>query len=239
MATGATWLVMIWTTSDLQFAPAYAPQVIGAAIIGLTLSRALDRRMHAMLLSAAVTAGWIALQIVAFQIHDAPPRWNAFATSSFASYGVIALVAIPVAALAALPRLRGRADHPLLWLWISALVMLGTILLPVMLISNDQKLAATAAILMFFAPVATGAITQILAPYRAIWTCGGAAVIFFLILVDEGFSKVEPGEVLGSILGVGMFALLGALGARIGWRAFRNKDPRTPVRADLPTATAS
>jgi hypothetical protein len=41
------------------------------------------------------------------------------------------------------------------------------------------------------------------------------------------------------VLGMGMFVLLGALGSRIGWRLFRNKDPRTPPRANLPTATAS
>lgn len=228
---------MIWKTSALTFVPAFAPHAVAALLTGLTLARALDRRSHAVALAVTGMVLWIGIELVAFVVYDTTPRWSAPITSSaFAHFGLVALLCVPAAALAASLRLRGRPDHRLLWLWISALVTLGTIIASLTLITKNQLLPPIGVILILVAPIAAGAITQVLSPFRMIWTCGGGALIFVLIMLDKGFrtGDIEDG-IAGPLLGMGMFILLGALGARIGWRVFRNQDPYEGV--ELPTAS--
>jgi hypothetical protein len=241
MVSGATWLVsIIWRTSAFEFAPPYAPHVIAAVITGATLARVLERRVFAIGLAVGATVAWIALELLATEVHDTIPRWSAPLTVSPLGYhALLALMCAPAAAAAASLRLAGRRDHRLLWLWISALLMLGTIIASLTLVTPDNTLPGLAVFFILGAPLVAGAITQVLAPYRMIWSCGGGAVIFVLIVLDQYRTRSSTDGILGPVLGMGMFVLLGALGSRIGWRLFRNKDPRTPPRANLPTATAS
>ena len=238
IVSGATWLVsMIWRQGALDFAPKYAPSIVAALLSGATFARVLDRRTHAIAYAAGATLVWIGVQLVAFLIHDSAPRWAA-PVNHAEHYALLAALAVPAAAATASLRLVGRPDHRLLWLWLSALIMLGTIVASLTVITEDQRLPAAAAIVILLAPVAAGALTQILAPYRAIWTCGGGALIFVLIMLDKGFRDREAGDIAGPLLGMGVFVLLGALGARIGWRILRNTDPRTPPTVTLPRATS-
>ena len=236
---GATWLVsMIWKTSELELAPSFAPHVVAALISGLTLARVLDRRRTAITLAAGATFVWLALQLLSMELHDTVPRWaHPFEGSALAHYALLAAVCIPVAGAAASLRLVGRPDHRLLWLWISALLVLGIIIVSLTLITKDTHVPPAGVILILLGPIVTGALAQVLAPRRMIWTCGGGALIFVLIMFDKGFRQGDSDGIAGPLLGMGMFVLLGALGARIGWRLFRNKDPRTTPK--LPTATAT
>jgi hypothetical protein len=239
LVSGATWLVsMIWMQGALDFAPQYAPHVVAALLSGATFARVLDRRTHAIAYAAGATLVWVGVQLVAFLLHDTAAPWSAPVTGA-SHYAVLAVLAVPVAAATASLRLAGRPDHRLLWLWLSALMMLGAIIASLTVISKDRSLPALGVIAILVAPLVTGAMTQVLAPYRAIWTCGGGALIFVLIMLDQGFRDRESGDFVGALLGMGMFVLLGALGARIGWRVFRNKDPRKRAVANLPTATAT
>lgn len=239
IASGATWLAaIIWRTSTLTFAPAFGPHVVAALLTGLTLARALDRRAHAIALAVTGMVIWIGIEVAAFLLHGAMPRWSVtIASSTFAHFAVLAIVCVPVAAGAASLPLRGRPDHRLLWLWIAALLTLGTVVAPVTLMSTTQILPAIGAVFVIAAPMVAGAIAQVLAPFRAIWTCGGGALIFVLIVLDKSVRNREVDGILAPLMGMGIFILLGALGARIGWRLFRNNDPREPRRSPLPIAS--
>jgi hypothetical protein len=237
MVSGATWLIsMIWRNRALDVAPLYSPHIIAALLVGATFARVLDRRKHAIACAAGAMLAWIVFQLVAFTLHGSSPRWSASADSA-AHFAILAALAIPAAAAAASLRLVGRPDHRLLWLWISALMMLGTIVAPLTILTADQSLPTMAAIVIFAAPVLAGAMTQVLKPFRAIWTSGGGALVFVLMLLDDTF-RGRDDDIVGPLLGMGVFFLLGALGARVGWRLFRNADARKPP-TDLPTATAS
>ncbi len=239
MVSGATWLVsMFWRNSELDVAPLYAPHIVGALLVGATFARVFDRRKHAITYAAVATLAWVGFQLVAFLFYDTAPRWSA-PMDGAAHYAVVAALAVPAAAATASLRLVGRPDHRLLWLWISALMMLGSIVAPLTILTSDQSLPASGAIVILAAPVLAGAITQVLKPYRAIWTSGGGALIFILIMLDDTFRGTDDREIVAPMLGMGVLVLLGALGARIGWRYFRTADARTPPQADLPTATAS
>lgn len=240
MASGATWLAaMVWRQSDIAFAAQLAPHVVAAALIGLTLARVLDRRALAIGFAASASLLWIATQYIAFSIHGVPLRWQSIVDGSvLAHYATIAALAVPVAALCAMPRLRGRPDHPLLWLWISALLTLGMIVVPLAIVAKDRVMPAAGVILIVLGPLVAGALTQVLKPYRAIWTTGGGALVFILMLIDQSARGLGPSDgVAGPLFGMIIFVLVGALGARLGWRLFRHKDPRQPAAAALPTAS--
>ena len=238
MAVGATALVaMVWRQTDIAFARSFAPHVVAAALTGLTLARVLERRAFAIAFAAGATLLWIGGQFVAFRSHGAGPHYlTAFGGSALAHYAMVAAVATPIAAACAAPRLRGRRNHRLLWLWISTLVMFGTIIAPITMLTSERFLPLAGVLVVVLAPLVAGAAVQILAPYRAIWTCGGGALFFILLVLDRNLRGNGDNDIVGPLCGMGIFVVLGALGAKIGWRLFRNKDPRTPP-APLPTAS--
>ena len=242
VASGATWLAaLIWKTSPLD-GQTYGPQLVGALLAGLTIARAttFPRRLLPIALAAGGVFAWVGLQLAVYLIRDEHPQWTApFTGSPVVHYALVAVLSSAIAGASASLRFRGREDHRLLWLWMSALITLGSLVTSLVVATNEHLLPASVVVFVCVAPIAAGALTQYLAPFRMIWTCGGGAVIFGLIMFDQELPTVEVGIIVGALSGIGIFALLGALGARIGWRLFRNADPRTrPDRADLPTATA-
>ena len=241
VASGGTWLAaLIWKTSALG-GQAHGPQLVGALLAGLTIARAttFPRRHLPIAIAAGGAGAWVALQLAVYLVRDEHPLWTApFTGSPVVHFALVAVLASAIAGAAASLRFRGREDHRLLWLWISALITLGSLVTSLVVATNERLLPASAVAFVFAAPIAAGALTQTLAPFRMIWTCGGGAVIFVLIVFEQGLRAGETGVIVGTLGGVGIFVLLGALGARLGWRLFRNADPRTrPDRADLPTAT--
>lgn len=239
MVSGASWLVaLLWRTTSIHFMPVSARYILGAALFGATIARVFDSRRPATLIAASAMAIWFALQLAAYALQDRPLPWSPrFEGSVYAHYGLAALVSIPTAALAASLHLRGRRDHPLLWMWISGLVLLGAFVLPLMLLAKIEALAAFVAVV---APFVGGAIVQVLAPYRAIWTCGSGTLIFSLLIIDKGLGTVEINAIIGALLGIGVCVLFGAAGARVAWYVFRSADPRTaPPRVEIPTATTA
>jgi hypothetical protein len=241
MVSGATWLIsMIWRESALDLAPRHAPHIIAALITGATLARVLDRRAHAITLAAGATLVWLVLQLAAYLIHDTAPRWSAPVPGA-AHYVILAAITIPAAAATASLRLVGHPDHRLLWLWISALLMLGAVVAPLTIVTKAQTVPAIGVLPVLGGPILAGLLTQVLKPSRAIWISGGGALIFVLIMIDRTLHRGGDvgDDLFAPFLGMGLLLLLGALGARIGWRLFRNADPHTPVRVDLPTATTS
>lgn len=222
VAGGTSLANVVWRTSHLTTARLLGPFVVGAALAGLALARTQTCRRRAVALGALGALGWVGLQL-AVGFDDA----------------LVAALAVAVAAgTAALP-LRGRADHRLLWLAIAMLVTVGAIELYLLAFGEGRVLRSTRLLGMIAVPVAAGGFVQLLAPYRMIWTCGGGGVVFILLMIDRAVR--EPGTVeiaVMPLVGTGMFILLGAIGAAIGWRVFRHADPRTPPQApDLPTAT--
>ena len=240
MTSGATWLIsMMWRQGALDVAPRYAPHVVAALITGATLARVLDRRAHALALAAGATTVWVLIQLAAYLVHDTAPRWSA-PIDSASHYAILLAITVPAAAATASLRLVGHPDHRLLWLWISALLMLGAVVAPLTIVTKAQTVPTIAVLPILGGPVLAGLMTQVLKPSRAIWISGGGALIFVLIMIDKTLHRgSRDDDLLAPLLGMGLILLLGALGARIGWRLFRNADPRTPTTPTLPTATAS
>ncbi len=235
MVAGATWLVaMIWRTSELHVGARHASHLIGAALTGLTFARAFATRRRSIAIVSAATLAWIVVELVAFDAHDRTPPWAApFDGSPLVHHALLALLSVPVAALCASVRFQGGPHHRLLWVWFSALVMLGTIVVPLMLFVSDHVLSALGALAIVVAPAVAGALTQILAPSRMIWTCGGGGLVFVLFVLDRTFRGQDPdGDSIAPMFTVGLFLLIGALGARIGWRLARHGDPTTPSTAN-------
>lgn len=244
MLAGAMWLLwMIWKTSALG-GGRYIPHLLGAVITGFVLARAVEGPRATSIAATSATL-WFALRLIARVIHEnalalgdadsTPAPWNVY--SSWSTFLLVGAVTIVLAIVTSRAPLRGRTDHRLLWLLISALVTLGGIVVSLLMLADDRNLEIAAVICMLVAPVAAGALTQALCPSRMIWTCGGGCVVFILMMLDEGISHRHVGDMLGASFGVGIFILLGAGGARLGWWLFRRRDPHVAVASNLPTAT--
>jgi hypothetical protein len=235
MVTGASWLgVLIWEASKIGGAP-YGPHALGGALAGLTLSRVVERRP--VVIATLSVAGWFALQTLLVLARGATPFLEGYEDSIWRTLPLAgALQASLAVACASLP-LRGRPEHRVLWLWISALVTLGCIVASMVAITNDRTLPEWSVVLLLAAPVIAGGLVQVLAPVRMIWTCGGGMLIMVILALDDtARGELDAGEVVGVLGGLGIFVLLGALGARIAWRVFRHGEPSR--EANLPTATA-
>jgi hypothetical protein len=239
--SGATWLTGdIWNTSELGGRP-YGPLILGALLAGLTIRRAVERGPIGVAASAA--SAWFAIQGALYIAYGVETPWFANLHRSPSGHlAFLAAISIGVTVAGALPPVRGRPDHPVLWLWISALLTLGTIATSIWFMPHGRYLNAGSTVVMLSCPVIAGGLTQCLAPMRRIWICGGGAWIFSLTIIDRNVHSIDVnatlGTLLGTLFGMGIFVLLGVLGAWIAWRLFRNSDPRAPV-ADLPIARSS
>jgi hypothetical protein len=232
MVAGGVWLVaLLWLASDAG-GYNYGPHAVGSAIAGITLARVLERRP--VVLAASASLGWSAALALATRV-------GGFSTLaerelSWSELGLTALISGLAATAGASLRLRGRRDHRLLWLWISGLVTMGSLVMFLYAISKGRELPAASVIGILATPLVAGAFVQVLAPRRMIWSCGGGMLLLVFFALDDTLrGDLAAGDAAGTILGLGIFVLLGALGARLGWFVFRHgKAP--PATTELPMA---
>lgn len=229
LVAGATWLaVLVWKTSDVG-GKALGPHLVGAILAGVVLRRIVgDAR--AIVLAIGGTVAWIAPQVLL----DSPPKWVVPTTS--AQYLLLLGVAPLCAAVAAAIPLPG-ATRETRWRWLSmsALLVLGFMVAPLISKTHSRDLTALGIVFVVGAPLFAGALTQYFATYRWIWACGGGSLVFMLILLDQVRGAIwrDPGGIIGVLCAFGMYILVGAGGAALSWRLFRHRDPRAPK---LPTA---
>lgn len=230
LVAGATWLVvLLWKTGHVG-GVGFVPHFVGAALAGVTLGR-LDRR--ARYLAPLAALGWVGLQLLVHRVDGVAPRWTA-ATSAAQYMWLLALAPLCAAAAAAIPLPAGETRWR--WFWVSALLTFGCMAAPLVATTRGHEIPVSAIVLIVAAPLLAGALTQYLATYRMIWTCGSGMLTFALFIIDRAMTRETTTSVVAPLAGTAFYALLGVGGAALSWRLFRNQDPRTP--SSLPTVTA-
>jgi hypothetical protein len=236
-ALGGVWLAaFIWNAGNLRTPQPYAPHVIGSLFASLTAAAMVDRQPFRA--SIVVVSGALAVFLVLY-VAGKPLPW-APAMPAWPYLGIVAAGSLATTPTAFLIRRRIRVDRSIVWFWISVLLALGCIGTAITATGNadDHKANALMIFAMLGAPVLAGALCQLVAPRRMIWICGSGTFALALVALDRMIrdGDFEVGVFVGIAGGMGIFVVLGAGGARLAWRLFRNNDVRDPRRVDLPRA---
>jgi hypothetical protein len=234
MIAGGTWIAELACRASEAGDVEYIPLALGALAAGLTLSRAFGRGAPTVALAASLLLATVQGVALAMQGTIAP--WTELTDAG--SFALFAGVTTAGATLGAVPRLAGAPEHRLLWLWISSLLTLGCMVNGLMFTVHEREISAEGVVVILVAPVVAGVLTQLLVARRMIWTCGGGALMFVLIIADQGIRMGDTEGLFPSMLGAGMFVLFGALGARVAWRMQHGVDYDLDRPAILPTATS-
>ena len=204
---GAAWMTeLVWRSTRVGDAD-LVPLAVGAVIAGLTMSRAIGRGAVAVAITSSLLL--TVVQALALARLRVVAPWTTL--NNAPSLFVFAVVTLVGATIGAYPRLPGAPDHPILWLWMSGLITLGSMVNGLMFVMSERGLSSAVVVVILVAPVAAGALTQALVARRMIWVCGGGALVFLAIYIDQsvrtGDEPVEHvhriGEARQRILSVG------------------------------------